>query len=262
MLKILVQWILRKTLSRLLQYHFGVQLDLCIFGALPPIQHFSNDICPSVRRNELLRPTSLLHRSPLLHFWVSSGSTPESFQVYSFSTADFAAGIFMAWGIGINLFTKLQCCSELLPFPAIWSPWWVGNDSPIRSLVDSLASRIHASFVFYFVGSTTPTILIALNNFAGHSRSNWHFQFLTRVLDGFLVLLILRVNEIDPSQFSCVIKMELFTWPLLLLLQLGISSQFRPRVLAINDLAWMLAAFWSVSPRTTFVCLDVFLPIE
>ena len=31
---------LRKTLNHLLQYHLGVQLDLCIFNALPPIQHF------------------------------------------------------------------------------------------------------------------------------------------------------------------------------------------------------------------------------
>ena len=41
------------SLNRLSQYHFGAQLDLCIFGALPPIQHFSDDICPSVRQNEL-----------------------------------------------------------------------------------------------------------------------------------------------------------------------------------------------------------------
>ena len=33
------------------------------------------------------------------------------------STAAFAAGIFMAWGIGINLWTKLKCCSELIVFP-------------------------------------------------------------------------------------------------------------------------------------------------
>ena len=26
--------------NRLLQYHLGVQLDLCIFGALSSIQHF------------------------------------------------------------------------------------------------------------------------------------------------------------------------------------------------------------------------------
>ena len=54
--------------NHLLQYHLGVQLDLCIFGALPPIQHFSNDICPSVMQSELLRPSSLLHRSPLICF--------------------------------------------------------------------------------------------------------------------------------------------------------------------------------------------------
>ena len=29
-----------KTPNRLLQYHLGVQLDFCIFGALPPLQHF------------------------------------------------------------------------------------------------------------------------------------------------------------------------------------------------------------------------------
>ena len=81
MLKILVQWILHKTLSRLSQCRLEVLLDLCIFGALPPIQRFSNDRCPSVRQNELLRPSSLLHRSPLIYFWLLSGSTPESFPV-------------------------------------------------------------------------------------------------------------------------------------------------------------------------------------
>ena len=35
---------------------------------------------------------------------------------------------------------------------------------------------------------------------------------------------ILWVDEIDPSQFSIVFKMELFIRPLLLLLQLGVLS--------------------------------------
>ena len=68
MLMILVQKILRMTPNRRLQYHLGVQLDLRIFGALPPIRHSSNDICPSVRRNELFHPSSLLHRLPLSYF--------------------------------------------------------------------------------------------------------------------------------------------------------------------------------------------------
>ena len=47
-------------------------------------------------------------------------------------------------------------------------------------------------FCFIFVGYTTPTIF---QSFAGHSRSHWCFQLLTRVLDGFLEFLILRVDE-------------------------------------------------------------------
>ena len=30
-------------LNHLSQYRLGIQLDLCIFGALPPIRHSSND---------------------------------------------------------------------------------------------------------------------------------------------------------------------------------------------------------------------------
>ena len=53
-----------------------------------------------------------------------------------------------------------QICSELSPFPAIWSSWWVGNDSPTRSLVDSLASRIHASCVLFLLDAPLPQFLL------------------------------------------------------------------------------------------------------
>ena len=36
---------------------------------------------------------------------------------HSLSTAAFAAGIFIAWGIRMNLWTKLLCCNEFSPFP-------------------------------------------------------------------------------------------------------------------------------------------------
>ena len=70
MLMIPVQWIPHKIQNHLSQCRLGVQLDLCIFGALSPIRHSSNDRCPSMRRNELLCPSSLLHRSPLIYFWL------------------------------------------------------------------------------------------------------------------------------------------------------------------------------------------------
>ena len=44
---------MHKIQNYILQYHRGEQLDLCISGVLPPIQHFSNDVCPSVMQNEL-----------------------------------------------------------------------------------------------------------------------------------------------------------------------------------------------------------------
>ena len=111
-LMILVQWILHKIQNHLSQCRLGVQLDLSFLGALPPIRHSSNDRCPSVRQHELLRPSFLLHRSPLFYFWLSSGPTPESFSVSPilYPLLPFAAGIFMAWGIGIHLSTKFKCC--------------------------------------------------------------------------------------------------------------------------------------------------------
>ena len=45
MLMILVLWILCEIKYHVSQNHLRLQLDLCIFGALSPIQHFSNDRC-------------------------------------------------------------------------------------------------------------------------------------------------------------------------------------------------------------------------
>ena len=160
MLVTLAPWILHKIQNHFSQYHLGVQLDLCIFGALPPTHHFSDDICPSMMHNDLLRPTSLLPRSPLSCFWLVSGSTPQFSPIFPFLVhCCLRCWIFLAWGIGINLWTKLWCCNELFPSPAIWSSWWFGSDSPIRILVDSLASRIHASFVWILLDAPTPAIL-------------------------------------------------------------------------------------------------------
>ena len=82
----------------------------------------------------------------------------------------------------------------------------------------------HTQVLFFnFVGCTSPTILffIILQGIAGATDVS---NFLRAFLMGFFKFLILRVNEIDTSQFSCVIQMELFFRPLLLLLQLGILS--------------------------------------
>ena len=118
MLKILVQWILRKTLNRLLQYHHGVQLDLCISLVLPPIQHFLDD--KSFNDAKWTVATDVLASSItsfLLLTFVKFHAEIFSNFSHSVSTAALAAGIFMAWGKGINLWTKFKKIAvNCLPF--------------------------------------------------------------------------------------------------------------------------------------------------
>ena len=87
--------------------------------------------------------------------------------------------------------------------------------------MDSLASRIHASFVLNLMDAPLPQFFVILQGIAGATDVS---NFLRAFLMGFFEFRILRVDEIDPSQFSCVFKVELFLRPLLLLLQLGVLS--------------------------------------
>ena len=70
----------------------------------------------------------------LLTFLRSHAGIFSSFS-HSSSTAAFTSGFSMDWGIGRNLCTKFLCCSELSPFPAVWSSWYFGSDSCTRILV-------------------------------------------------------------------------------------------------------------------------------
>ena len=79
-----------------------------------------------------------------------------------------------------------------------------------------------------------------------HSRSHGRFQFLASILNRFCDFLVLRVNEKIPRKFHA-------------LSSFGFSTS---RALAINDLVWVSTAVLSVSPRTTYIRLEVSLPIE
>ena len=71
-------------------------------------------------------------------------------------------------------------------------------------------------------------MLTLLACLARHSGSHWCFQFLASILSGFLEFLVLRVNEINSSQSYGIIEFRFFIGPIVLLLQLRISSQLRP----------------------------------
>ena len=123
-----------------LQYHHGVQLDFCTSGALSPIPHCSNDKCPSVKENELLLPSSLLHRSHLVCFWFVSGPTSESFQISSI-LGRLLISLWVSSQIETNEYISvlisnvaLNCSPflqygphvhsvEILPYAVVWIHW-------------------------------------------------------------------------------------------------------------------------------------------
>ena len=90
-------------------YNLVAQLDLCIFGALSPTRHSSNDRM-SINGAKWTfcarRPCFIDHLSFLLLTFVRFHAEIFSKFSHSLSTAAFAAGIFMAWGIGNDLWTK------------------------------------------------------------------------------------------------------------------------------------------------------------
>ena len=170
---------------------------------------------------------------------------------HSLSTAAFADGIFMAWGIRIICETVCNAVMHCLLF----LQYGLHDESailPYATLQSHNASSTR-KFRFDFIVCSTPTILFALKNLARHSRSHWCFQFIASILHGLLKFLVLRVEEIDPSQFSCLFQMKFFHSTTFASPSAWRAFPFSPRVLAINNLAWVSAAFSWISPKTTYI---------
>ena len=105
-------------------------------------------------------------------------------------------------------------------------------------------------------------MLVFLACLARHGWSHWSFQFLSSILNGFF--------ELTPCPQGQWNKFLVIFWHYrVLVFHLTIPASpsawhFFPilsRVLAINNLAWMLAAVLSVSPDHIYPS-EVFLPIE
>ena len=129
--------------------------------------------------------------------------------------------------------SQILCCSELSPFPAIWTSRWFGKDFFHTQSCVFTDFQNTRKFWFDLIGFITGhrmlTCLVCLTR---HSRSHWRFQALSSILDGFFEFLVLRVNEINSSWFSDIIEFWFFMLLLLPLLQLDVSSQFRPEFLS------------------------------
>ena len=106
---------------------------------------------------------------------------------------------------------------KFIPFPAIWSSWFLWGDPSMRFFVHSSASKMQAYFVLQsFFNATSFPVLLTLK-FA--KRCGWHrnFQVSTRSHHDILEFLIIRINEVNTTQSSGTVELRFFDSPLLLL---------------------------------------------
>ena len=123
---------------------------------------------------------------------------------------------------------------------------------PIRILVDSLASRIHASFVLFLSDPPLPQFFIILQGIAGA----------TAVSNFLRAFLMVSLNSV--SSHAIFVRFQGGAFPQATFASPSAWRAFPliSRVLAINNLAWMLAVFSSISTQTSYIRLEVFLPKE
>ena len=145
MLTILVQWTLCAHQNHLLQCHLVVRLYLCTFD-------IEDDKDPQMTQNELFCLYSLLPRSPLSCFWLSSAVMPGFSPVFPFFWHCCLCiwNFFHAWGIGMNVWTRMLWFTEFIPFAVMWSWWGLCPAPSSLGLVLSSASTTQAYFVSRF----------------------------------------------------------------------------------------------------------------
>ena len=116
---ILVQCTLNRNLNHFSQCHFGVRLYLCTVDTETPAP---NDRDPSMSQRELFCPYSLLHRSRLFCFWLSSASMSGFSSVFLHC----CLCVWSSYMLETSQWICEQDCDELYNsslFSVIWS-WW------------------------------------------------------------------------------------------------------------------------------------------
>ena len=227
--------------SRLLQRHLGVRLVLYTSEMLVLTPHFLRwqMSTNAAKWTFFLSPCASRITSFLLLTLSSCHAGTVSSFSRSLSTAAFAPGIFTAWGIGINLWTKLQCVSALSHLPAMWSSWSFGRDDPKRFLVDSWASTTHACLVFGILFNSPLLASVSWKsetlfapNLQGIAASFGTSNFFCFFWSPYTLHLPGR-NK-DPSQFSNIVELWFFR-PFLFLFLLSYfwhaGQNFRPQII-------------------------------
>ena len=118
----------------------------------------------------------------------------------------------------------LYWCSELSPFPVIWSSWFSFRSQSFEFTGFQDAHKLRIAIICPATGSPVPVVYL-LQGMAGAVGTS---NFLRAFLMISFSLHILRFNEINPSQPSCILELRFFTRPVLLFLQLRVPWHYSP----------------------------------
>ena len=234
-------WILHMCLNRPSRCHLDEQLDLCTSGVFSPIQNSSGDKCTF---------TSLL---------LASSITADLFLTFAkFHAETFSSSPHSLSTASLSLCAKSQWCSELSPFPPIWSSRILGSFLPYAVFGFHLLP-IHMPFWgFVIILSNTGHPVPEFCPFARHSWSGLYFQFLPSILHDPRKFLVLWIDEMNTSWAFGHSRALVFHLPNYVSPSLSNFLTYFSRFRATNDQAWMWLDVSLISPRTTCILLDAF----
>ena len=92
---------------------------------------------------------------------------------------------------------------------------------------------------------------------AGDNHWQRSFEFLSCVFNGFFMLFVFRIDEVDTSRFSSIVELWLLNSPFLLLLLFGGFRHANSRSQATNNLVGLLLGSSSGTSRTTYILEEV-----
>ena len=166
-------------------------------------------------QNELFCPDSLLHRSPLSCFWLSSAAMPDFSPVFHIPSPLPPSHLefFNAWGIGMNLWPRLWWVKEFIPFAVMWS-WWCLCPAPSSlGLVYSSASTTQACLVIAFPNIAVGFSTAFYRYFARHCCWHRNFQLSTSGFHCEFEFFVVWLNEEYSSQLSGVFELWFLDGP-------------------------------------------------
>ena len=223
-----VQQRLHRLQSRLLQCHLGARLVLETSEILVLTPHFCDDRSPSMKQNCTFFSVCFQNNLLFVLDFVQLPSWTRLELLPFLVTAAFATVIFIAWGKGINLCTKLWCAIELYPLPAMRSSKFSVEMVPnVVSWTHEPPQCTQALFLescwiphssLQFPEATSASLFLFLQSIAA---SNGASNFLLAFLTVSLYSQFFGIDEITACRPSSTVEIWFRVCPILLLFLLS-----------------------------------------